>query len=87
MTTADPSLTLKSAADSYRPLVLTPGQDLSGYLFARLGKAFLFVVTCSSVLAVLLIFFFVFRETLPFLSYRTGSATGDVAYFGGCVLE
>lgn len=82
MTSTNPTLTLKPAAGTYRPLVLTPGQDLSGYLFARLGKAFLFGVTCSSVLAVLLIFVFVFRETLPFLSYRTGQASGETIKFG-----
>jgi phosphate transport system permease protein len=73
---------LKPAADSYRPLVSTPGQDLSGYLLGHLGKALLFLVTCSSVLAVLLIFLFVFRETLPFLSLRYGTVTGEAVKFG-----
>lgn len=82
MSTTNPTLSLKQTADSYRPLALTPRQDLSGYLFAHLGKAFLFAVTCSSVLAVLLIFFFVFLETLPFLQFRTGSATGEAVKFG-----
>ena len=49
------TLTLASAADSPRPLVLTPGQDLRGYVTAILGRTLLFFITFSSVLAVLLI--------------------------------
>jgi phosphate transport system permease protein len=59
---------LKPAADSHRPLALTAGEDLRGYLGNHLGRAFLFVVTCTSVLAVLLIFYFVVREAIPFVS-------------------
>jgi phosphate transport system permease protein len=47
-------------------LALTPGEDLAGYALSKVGKAILFLVTCSSVLAVLLIFFFVIRESLIF---------------------
>ena len=49
-------------------LVLTPLQDLRGFLFHHLGRLLLFLITCSSVLLVLLIFFFVIREALPFLT-------------------
>lgn len=49
-----------------RPLLLTPGQDIKGFLLNHIGRFFLFSVTCTSVLAVLLIFYFVVREALPF---------------------
>jgi len=49
-----------------RPLAFTPMQDLSGFLWHHLGRLFLFFITCTSVLAVLLIFIFVFKEALPF---------------------
>ncbi len=68
MNAKDSTLTLKAAADSYRPLALTPGQDIVGFVLAYLGRALLFLVTCSSVLAVLLIFFFVIKESLPFFT-------------------
>ncbi|MCF7972882.1 MAG: phosphate ABC transporter permease subunit PstC [Phycisphaerae bacterium] len=60
------NLRVKSGAVQYRPLALTPGQDLTGYVLSKLGKAILFLMTCSSVFAVLLIFFFVIRESLIF---------------------
>jgi len=61
------NITLGPAAAKYRPLVLTPGEDLKGYIGTHLGRAVLFLITCTSVLSVLLIFFFVIREALPFL--------------------
>jgi phosphate transport system permease protein len=61
------NITLEPAADTYRPLALTPGEDLKGYIGTHLGNAVLFLITCTSVLSVLLIFFFVIREALPFL--------------------
>ncbi len=68
MNTQRSTLTLKQAADSYRPLMLTPSQDMAGYVLAHLGRAFLFFLTCSSVLAVFLIFVFVIKESLPFFT-------------------
>lgn len=68
MNNNDSTLTLKQAADSYRPLMLTPSQDLGGFILNHLGRALLFTLTCSSVLAVLLIFFFVIKEALPFFA-------------------
>jgi phosphate transport system permease protein len=68
MNNGDITLTLAPAADSPRPLALTPGQDLRGYLTAHLGRAFLFFLTFSSVLAVLLILVFVVIQSLGFLS-------------------
>ncbi len=68
-TQAENSIALPTpAADStYRPLVLTPAEDLKGYVLSRLGHGVLFAITCTSVLSVLLIFVFVAREALPFL--------------------
>ncbi|MBN1786874.1 MAG: phosphate ABC transporter permease subunit PstC [Sedimentisphaerales bacterium] len=56
----------RPAVDRNQLLVLTPLQDLKGFLFHHLGRFLLFAVTCSSVFLVLLIFFFVVREGLPF---------------------
>ena len=60
---------LQPAADTDdRPLLLTAGQDLKGFLALHLGRFALFAVTCTSVLAVLLIFLFVIREAVPFIT-------------------
>lgn len=61
--------TLKPAADSERQsLVLTIGQDIRGWVLSHLGKALLFLITCTSVISVLLIFYFVVREAVPFIT-------------------
>ncbi|MBN1765858.1 MAG: phosphate ABC transporter permease subunit PstC [Sedimentisphaerales bacterium] len=57
-----------SAAEFNRPLLLTPGEDLKGYILGHVGRWSLFTITSASVLAVLLIFIFVIREALPFLT-------------------
>jgi len=62
------TLTLGPAAGTRRPLALTPGEDLKGYLGAHLGRALLFFITFTSVLAVLLILVFVIYRSLTFLS-------------------
>ena len=51
-----------------RPLLLSPREDLRGYLFDKLGHAFLFLVTFLAVIAVLLIFYFIIREAVGFLT-------------------
>jgi len=61
------NLELKPAVDKYQPLVLTPLEDIRGFLFHHLGRFLLFLITFSSVLLMLLIFFFVIREAIPFL--------------------
>ena len=58
---------VSASAEFNRPLLLTPGEDLRGYLVGHGGRIFLFLMTCISVLSVLLIFIFVIREALPFL--------------------
>jgi phosphate transport system permease protein len=62
------SVHLRPAADESKSLVLTPLEDLKGFLFLYLGRLLLFLITCSSVILVLLIFFFVVRDSLPFFT-------------------
>lgn len=65
----DLTVTLEPAADApSRPLVLTPGEDLLGFIAAHLGRALLFIVTCTSVLAVFLILIFVVWRSVPFFT-------------------
>jgi len=59
---------LRPAAEKSQSLVLTPLEDLKGFIAHHLGKFLLFLITCSSVIAVFLIFFFVIRQSLPFLT-------------------
>lgn len=76
--------TLDQAATSKfdRPLLLSPGEDLVGYLAAAAGKALLLVVTCASVLAVILIFVFITREAWPFLtSGSIGELLGSSSWY------
>ena len=71
MSNALKDIQLQNAADqSGQSLVLTPLEDLKGFLIHHLGKFLLFFITCSSVLAVFLIFFFVIRESIPFIASR-----------------
>lgn len=56
-----------AAADFDRPLLLTPSQDITGWLLSHAGRALLFFITFTSVISVLLIFVFIFREAFPFL--------------------
>jgi len=59
--------TLQPAAGFKQPLVLTFGQDIKGFVFRHLGRLALFILTCTSVLTVFLIFLFVILEAFPFL--------------------
>lgn len=61
------------AAEFARPLRLTAAQDLRGFIAAKIGHGLLFAVTSFSVLAVLLIFFFIVRQSLPFLFRPTAA--------------
>ncbi len=58
---------MRQAAGFEQPLVLTFGQDIRGFMFRHLGRLTLFILTCTSVLAVFLIFLFVILEAFPFL--------------------
>jgi phosphate transport system permease protein len=68
MNDANITLTLEPVAGTPRPLALTPAEDLRGWLAAHLGRAFLFFITFSSVLAVLLILVFVVIRSVGFFS-------------------
>lgn len=84
-----------AAAPFERPLLLTPTQDLRGYLSGILGNAALFAITASSVIAVLLIFAFILRESIQFFTSSGGDAqTVGTAQSGqamghvwGCIRE
>ncbi len=58
-----------SAADAlkHQPLVLNYKQELGKFLIHHIGKFILLLITCSSVFSVLLIFYFIIKEALPFL--------------------
>ena len=62
---------LKPATGTNQSLILTPLQDLRGFLFHHLGRLLLFLITCTSVILVLLIFFFVIREAFPFFKKQS----------------
>jgi phosphate transport system permease protein len=88
-------LTLEPAAELHRPLVLSPGQDLKGFIGAHVGRALLFLITCTSVLAVLLILSFVVWRAAAFASgyslvdFLTGRAwhpTSDTPQFGALAI-
>ncbi len=71
-----------AASDFDRPLLLTPGQDLTGYLATVAGKILLLLITCASVLAVILIFVFITREAWPFLAGgRIGKLLGSASWY------
>ncbi len=73
---------VSATPDFSRPLLLTPKQDLAGYLITVVGKALLLAVTCASVLAVILIFVFITREAWPFLtSGNVGELLGSSSWF------
>jgi phosphate transport system permease protein len=85
------------AAAFTRPLLLTPTEDLKGYVSGHLGRLILFAITCFSVLAVLLIFGFVAREAIPFITKQGigelltstrwfPEAEGSSAEYGGLAL-
>lgn len=59
---------LRPAAEKSQPLLLTRRQDLARYIGSLLGRAALFLITSVSVISVLLIFFFLIRESIPFFS-------------------
>lgn len=65
----------KAAAGFTRPLLLTPSEDLVGFVSGHLGRTILFLITATSVAAVLLIFYFVIRESTPFFFTETAAST------------
>lgn len=67
MDNGNSTFVLRRAVDGFRPLALTPSEDLKGYILAHLGRAVLFLIACTSVVAIFLIFLFVIRESVGFL--------------------
>jgi phosphate transport system permease protein len=57
-----------AATDFEPPLALTYGRDVRGVLSRYVGRIVLLLLTCTSVVTVLLIFLFVILEAFPFLS-------------------
>ena len=57
-----------AAAADFKPLLLTASEDMKSYIIGRLGRLTLFLITCTSVLTVLLIFVFIIREAIPFFT-------------------
>jgi phosphate transport system permease protein len=60
--------TVAAASGFSQPLLFTYTQDIKGFLLRHLGRLALFALTCTSVLAVFLIFLFVVSEAFPFLT-------------------
>ena len=58
---------VESAVGFTQTLILTFGQDAKGFLFRHSGRLLLFILTCTSVIAVFLIFLFVALAAMPFL--------------------
>lgn len=61
-----------AAVDFDRPLLLTPGEDLFGYITGKIGSAALFLTAGTSVLAVLLILYFVVSHGGLFMTTTDG---------------
>jgi phosphate transport system permease protein len=58
------------AADFDRPLLLTPGQDLGGYVLGVIGKGFLTLITSLTILSVFLLFIFIIVKAWPYFQQR-----------------
>jgi phosphate transport system permease protein len=65
------TLELRRAVEDFLPLALTPREDLKGYILTYLGRAVLFLVACTSVVAIFLIFLFVIRESAGFVQNQS----------------
>ena len=64
-----------------RPLLLTPGQDMLGWLTRRVSLALLQLVAFTCVLSVLFIFVFIVKESLPFFtSEHAGELLGSTQW-------
>ena len=69
MTSSNKKDQMAVAASGFtQPLLLTYTQDIKGFLLRHLGRFTLLALTCTSVLAVFLIFLFVISEAFPFLT-------------------
>ncbi len=57
-----------ATADFDRPLLLTPSQDLTGFISRLVGRVLLLTITSTTILAVLLIFVFIIQRAWPFVA-------------------
>ncbi len=65
-----PDISIKAAGFA-RPLLLTPAEDIRGWLFMHAGRLLFFLITCTSVVSVFLIFTFITREAFGFVICKT----------------
>ena len=97
ITTKTSSIKAKATGAFDRPLLLSPAQDLRGYIAKLVGGTIFFSLACFSVLAVLFIFVFIIAEAVPFIqrvglgellfsSQWTPTAEGESAGFGGLAM-
>ncbi len=71
-----------AAAGSGQSLLLSSAQDIRSYLMSRIGRLLLLAVTSTSVLSVLLIFYFISKEAVPFFSdYSTLDFLTSTAWY------
>jgi len=62
-----------------RPLMLTPAENIIGYITYWAAQIFIFTITCTAVAAVLLIFAYILFKALPFFeSVGLSKAFGDM---------
>lgn len=64
-------------------LALSPWQDMRGFLSFHVGRFLLFAITCTSVLVVMLIFYFVLKEAFPFFFEKAGVSATVMSFSGG----
>jgi phosphate ABC transporter permease protein PstC len=70
-----------AATDFDRPLLLTAAEDMAGYCAAVVGRVVLLAVALTSVVAVLLICFFILREAWPFFVTKGAALFGGTKWF------
>jgi len=63
-------------------LALSPWQDIRGFLAMHVGRLVLFAITCTSVIMVMLIFYFVVKEAFPFFFEKTGVSAAVMSFSG-----
>lgn len=70
MTELSDSKPSEAAVDFDRPLLLTPSQDMAGFVRKIAGRVLLTAVASMTILAVLLIFVFIVQRSMLFLTER-----------------
>jgi len=78
-TTSDRSSVGTGAAGFTRPLLLTARQDLYGYLLSVLGRLLLLAITCTSIVAIILIVLFIMSPCPSSPNMGFGRCSGEPA--------